>query len=283
MYVIAGVTGHVGSFVASELLGRKQKIKVIVRDAAKGARWAQQGAEVAVGSLEDAAFLTGVLRGAQGFFTLLPPDFAPPDFFGAQCRKADAIAAAVKSAGTPHVVILSSVGADLPAGTGPIKGLHYLENVLRATGTKLTAIRAGFFQENVGETLRAARTGGIVPTFAPADAAMPMIATRDIGTVAAQALLAGPKDEIVDVHGPAYSMRQVAEKLGAALGKTLPLVEIPRENWVGALTQAGLPRHAAEVFAEMYAAFGTGNIRPCGDRMVQGKTTLDETLKTLLG
>src|SRR5580693_1475416 len=149
MFVIAGVTGHVGSVVAEQLLARGQKVKVVVRDAAKGAAWSKKGAEVAVGEIGDAAFLTGALKGASGFFTLLPGDFAAPDFYAAQRRQADAITSAVKASGVPHVVILSSVGADLAEGNGPIKGLHYLENQLRATGTKLTAIRAGYFQENV--------------------------------------------------------------------------------------------------------------------------------------
>jgi len=157
MFVIAGVTGHVGSVVAEALLGKGQKIKVIARDAGKAAAWSKKGAEIAVGKLEDQEFLTGALRGAKGFFTLLPPNYQAADFYATQRSTADAIAAAVKSSGVPHVVILSSIGADQPAGTGPIKGLHYLENVLRATGVKLTAVRAGSFQENVGMALGAAK------------------------------------------------------------------------------------------------------------------------------
>ncbi len=140
MFVVAGVTGHVGSVVAEQLLAKGQKVKVLVRDAAKGEAWAKRGAEVAQGSLEDQAFLAGALRGATGFFTLLPPNFAAPDFYAFQRSTSDAIAAGVEASGVPHVVLLSSVGADLAEGNGPIKGLHYLENALRATGTKLTAL-----------------------------------------------------------------------------------------------------------------------------------------------
>ena len=82
--------------------------------------------------------------------------------------------------------------------------------------------------------------------------------------------------------GPAYSIRQQAEKLGAALGKTLKIVDIAKVDWVPTLVKAGMPQHIAEVFAEMYAGFASGNIKPCGDRMVQGKTTIDEVIKTLV-
>src|SRR5690349_14568318 len=84
MFVVAGVTGHVGSVVAEQLLAKGQKVKVLVRDAAKGAAWSKKGAEVAQGSLEDQAFLTNALRGATGFFTLLPPNLAVPDIYAYQ-------------------------------------------------------------------------------------------------------------------------------------------------------------------------------------------------------
>src|SRR5207244_661733 len=106
------------------------------------------------------------------------------------------------------------------AGTGPIKGLHYLENALRATGAKVTAIRASYFQENLGQNLGPARQAGIFPSFLSADYPIPQIATPDIGKVAAESLLA-PKNEVIDLLGPLYSQRQVAEKLGKALGKPL--------------------------------------------------------------
>ena len=166
MFVIAGVTGHVGSVVAERLLGSGQKVRAIVRSAEKGAAWIQRGAELAVGTLDDEAFLSGALHGASGFFTLLPPNFQVEDFFASQCATADAIAGAVYASGVPHVVILSSIGADLSVGTGPIKGLHYLEDALRRTGVKLSAIRASYFQENVGNALRPAREMGVFPNFA---------------------------------------------------------------------------------------------------------------------
>lgn len=284
MFVIAGVTGHVGSVAAEKLLAEKQKIKVLVRDAAKGATWSQKGAEVAVGSLDDSRFLAGALRGASAFFTLLPPNYQSTDFYASQRRTADSIANAVKESGVPHVVILSSIGADLADGNGPIKGLHYLEGVLRATGTKLSAIRAGSFQENVGLSLAPAKTQGIYPSFMPsADYPVPMIATKDIGTLVAKTLTSPPpKSEVVDLVGPSYSIRQVAEKLGKALGKTLKVVDIPQSGWVAALSQSGIPQSLAEIFAEMYGGFASGAIQPKGDLVVQGHTPIDEVIKSLV-
>ncbi len=284
MFVIAGVTGHVGSVVAKELLARGKKVKVLVRDPQKGATWSKLGAEVAIASLDDAAALTVAFKGAEAAFVLLPPNFASVDFYADQRATAKSIGEAVKAAGVPHVVMLSSIGADLDAGNGPIKGLFHLEAALRASGTKLTAIRAGSFMENIGNSVGAAKHAGIYPNFMPsADYPMPQIATKDIGTLAAKCLLEpAAKSEIVDLNGPAYSARQMAEKLGGAVGKTLAIVDIPEPGWVDAMTTAGLPPHVAEAYAEMYRGFGSGNITPKGDRFVLGTTTLDEVVKALV-
>lgn len=283
MFVIAGVSGHVGGVAAKQLLAAKQKVKVIVRDADKGKSWAAQGAEVAVGKLDDGAFLTGALKGATGFFTLLPGDFGAPDFYAAQRKIADVIAGAVTAASVPHVVLLSSIGADVADGNGPIKGLHYLENALRAAGTKLTAIRAAFFQENVGQSLAPAKQMGIYPSFFARDYKYPTIATKDIGELTAKSLMSPPaKSEVVDLIGPLHSNAQIAEKLGAALGKQLQVVDVPQPGWVDAMKQGGFPPHVAEVFAEMYAGFAAGKLVPKGDRTVQGTTPIDEVIRGLV-
>jgi uncharacterized protein YbjT (DUF2867 family) len=285
MFVVAGVTGHVGKVVAEELLRQKQKVRVIVRSADKGASWSKQGAEVSVGSLDNQDFLTGALKGALALFTLIPPNYESADFFATQKKTADSIAGAVKASGVPHVVLLSSIGANHATGTGPIKGLHYAENVLRATGVTLSAVRAGSFQENVGMSLAPARQAGIFPSFlASADYPVPLIATKDIGALAARLILHNPgKSEAIDLVGPAYSNRQVAEKLGAAIGKKLQVVDIPPAGVVDALTKGGIPKHLAEIFAEMYDGANKGLLTPAGDRTEHGATTLDDTIRQVLG
>jgi uncharacterized protein YbjT (DUF2867 family) len=284
-YVVAGITGHVGSVVASELLAHGEKIKAIVRDGSRAATWRDRGAEIAAGSLEDRTFLGKTLTGAAGFFVLLPPnETATGDYFAAQRRTSDAIAGAVKDSAVPLVVVLSSLGAELAEGTGPIKSLHYLKNALRATGTKLIAIRASYFQENIASVIPGAHEPGIYPNFLPsADTAIPMIATRDIGRLAATLLKSAPqRSETVDLVGPMYSARQLAEKLGIAIGKLLQVVDIPLAGQVEAMIQAGLPRPVAEVYAEMYRAIGSGLITTKGDRTVTGTTTIDDVLSDLL-
>jgi uncharacterized protein YbjT (DUF2867 family) len=161
--------------------------------------------------------------------------------------------------------------------------LHYLENKLRATGAKLVAIRAAYFQENVAGVIPAAREAGVFPNFLPsADFAVPMVATRDIGRLAARALQSPPETgETIDLIGPEYTPRQLAEKLGPALGKSLQIVDIPAAGHVQAFVDAGFPRSTAEVYAELYAALGSGILQPRGDRIEKGTTPIDEILPGL--
>jgi uncharacterized protein YbjT (DUF2867 family) len=212
MYTIAGATGRVGSVVATQLLEDGHAVRVVVRDPAKGAPWAERGAGVAVADLADRHRLAATLAGSRGAFLLLPFDPTGADFDAETQRLIDAIAGAVRDAAVPHLVMLSSGGADLAEGTGPIVGLHRLEQQLHATSAVLTVLRSGHFQEKVGEVIETARHEGIYPVFADsADVAKPMIATRDIGRIAAAALRTPPAgSETVDVLGPRYTERDVA-------------------------------------------------------------------------
>jgi uncharacterized protein YbjT (DUF2867 family) len=283
MFVVAGATGKVGSVVADRLLDANKPVRAIVRDRAKAGRLASRGADIAVGDLGDAAFLAGVLRRTSGFFTLIPPDYTALDLFASQRRIADAVASAVRDSGVPHVVLLSSMGAELPTGTGPIKGLRYFEERLGDTGTTLTALRAAYFQENAASALVPARRDGIFPNFGHRDdQPIAMVATRDVGEQAARSLMDPPRSsEVISLAGASYTARDVASSLGAALGKRLTVVNIPQTQWVSTLRDAGLSQSGAEALAEMYVALAQGLIVPRGDRIIGATTPIEETMRAL--
>jgi uncharacterized protein YbjT (DUF2867 family) len=176
--------------------------------------------------------------------------------------------------------MLSSIGADLPEGTGPVRWLHHLENRLRDTGTVLTALRSPHFQEKVETVLGAATGAGVYPVFGDtADIPVPMVATRDVGAAAAESLMSPPQvSEVIDLDAPGYTERQVADRLGVALGRPLRVVTIPRAGWLDALDGAGVPALLAAELVELYDAENHGLLQPCADRRRPCTTTLDETL-----
>ena len=284
MFTIAGVTGHVGGAAADRLLARGQALRVIVRDAAKAEAWNKRGVEAVIGNLADAAFLERALTGAQGAFLLLPPDFPAGEIYTHQKRVSEAIGKAVLASKVPHVVLLSSIGAQHPSGTGPIQGLFHAENHLRAANVKRTFVRAAFFMENLGAFLGAARQG-VYPSFLPPGVASPMVATRDIGELLTEALLAPPQpptaERIYDLGGPAdYTPEDVADLMGAAVGKSVKVSHVPPAAAEAALVQAGVPGFMAAAYAEMYAAMASGLAAFGHGELRRGKLALADVLKS---
>ena len=84
----------------------------------------------------------------------------------------------------------------------------------------MTLLRACYFQDNVAGAIPVASHAGIYPNFlASADTPIPMIATRDIGRFAAQALLAPPRErEIVEFVCRGMKNKEIADALSITPG-----------------------------------------------------------------
>jgi uncharacterized protein YbjT (DUF2867 family) len=285
MYVIAGVSGNTGSIVANTLLEQGKKVRVLVRDAAKGELWKARGAEVALASVDDEEALTRAFEGATAAYILSPPDVASKDFIGERRATIESIARAVERSKVPHVVFLSSVGAQHEAGTGPIRTLHFGEERLAKTPAKTTFIRAAYFLDNWASVLSAAAHGKL-PSFLPPDRVVPMVSTKDIGLVAAKALLEPPtgKTEIIELSGARdYSPRELATALGKIVGKPVEIDTAPLEAVVPAFTSFGFSTNVAGLFQEMYAGIANGAVafEGKGARQVRGSVDAETAFRAL--
>jgi uncharacterized protein YbjT (DUF2867 family) len=282
MYAITAVTGHVGGATARHLLAAGAAVRVTVRDPAREPEWTGRGAAVAIADFHDHAALTAALDGCDGAFVMLPT--VPTASDADHRRLAESIAAAVADSGLRHVVALSSVGADLAEGTGPIRWLHHLEDRLSGTGAVVSALRSPHFQEKVEDVLPAATTAGVYPVFGDsAEIPIPMIATRDVGLAAAELLRSAPgTSQVIDLEAPAYTERDVAETLGTVLGRPLQVVTIPRAGWRGALGDAGVPPLLAAELAQLFDAEQRGLLQPRGDLCMRGTTPLVDTLREVV-
>ncbi len=264
MFVISGVTGNTGAVVAQSLLDQGQAVRVIVRSEEKGASWKARGAEVAVADLMDTAAVADALKGATGAYFLLPPDLTNEDFIGESLKRAEAIVAAAKSALLPHAVILSSVGAQHADHVGPISTIAQLEKLFIAASIPLTAVRPGYFLENIKDMMPAVVHEGVYPSMVlPLDFKIDMVATRDIGLTVADTLINPPTvpHRVIELRGAdQYSAEDIAAALSKSLDRKITAVPVPQEGWVDVLKQNGLSQQSAESISEMHENINNGRI-----------------------
>ena len=277
MYVVLGASGNTGHVVASNLLSRGKKVRVVGRNAAHLQALTAKGAEAFIADVTNANSLSKAFEKADSAYVMIPPNTNSTDPLGYANQVGDAIAAAVQSAGTKNVVALSSIGAEQPSGTGPVIGLHNLEQKLnRIDSANVLYLRAGYFMENTLPQVNAIRQMGAVAGPLRADLKLPMIATRDIGNVAADNLL----------H-PVIRGKQTRELLGqsdltyteatAIIGKAisrpdLKYVQVPDEQFRSVLVQMGMSEQFARLLLEMTAALNSGKMRPLEPRTPQTST-----------
>src|SRR5579864_2875259 len=175
MYVVLGASGHTGHIVANQLLAGGQKVRVVGRNAAHLQPLAAKGAETFIADVTEAGALAQAFRQADSAYVMIPPNTTSNDPLGYSNRVGDAIAAAVQNAGTKNVVALSSIGADKASGTGPVVGLHNLEQKLnQINGANVLHLRAGYFMENALPQVNAVRQMGAVATPLRADLKLAM-------------------------------------------------------------------------------------------------------------
>lgn len=277
MYVVTGATGNSGRVVAEQLLAKGKKVRVIGRNADRLQALAVKGAEPFVADLADQAALTRAFQGAQAVYAMIPPNLQSNDFRGEQSRISDALAGALRQAGVKHVVALSSIGAHKATGTGPVAGLHEMEEKLnRIAGLNVLNLRAGYFMENTLAQVGIIQTIGKAAGPLRPDLKVPLIATHDIGVAAAESLLK------LDFHGHEerellgnqdLDYNQITAIIGKAIEKPdLQYVQLPDEQLRPALQQMGISANAADLFLEMTAALNAGAMRGLEARTARNTT-----------
>lgn len=284
MIVITGATGHTGRVAAETLLAKGERVRVVGRDASKLQTFVAKGAEAATADAEDAASLGKALEGATAAYVLIPPNPAAEDYRSFQQRVADAIALAVAQARVPYVVMLSSIGAQHSEGTGPIAGLHHLEEKLnRLRDLNVLHVRADFFMENLLMSIQPMRTFGMLPGGFPADFAQGWIATKDIGAYVARRIAARDFTGVAtqEITGPRdISPKEVASIIGPAIGKPgLGYMQVPFLMLEPAMAQM-MPKKTAALIIEMWKATKEGLVKREEPRTPEN--TMPTTLETFV-
>jgi uncharacterized protein YbjT (DUF2867 family) len=281
MYAITGITGKVGGAAARTLLSAGHRVRAVVRDADKGRFWSDLGCEVAIAEMEDAEALARAFTRVTGVFILPPSNFDPEPGFPEAKAVISAVRQALDATRPARVVCLSTIGAQA-AQSNLLTQRTLMEEALSTLPLPVTFLRPAWFIDNVSWDVPQARDQGVISSFLqPLDKAIPMVATADVGRVAAELLLQGWSGKrVVELEGPErVSQNGIAAELSKALHRSVRAEAVPRENW-GAIFRAQgmrdpIPRiQMLDGFNEGWITFEGG-----GASLVKGKVSLAEVIR----
>lgn len=255
-YVITGSLGHISKPVVQKLVAAGHTVTVVSSSADRKADIEALGATAAIGNVDDEAFLTNTFAGADALYLMIPPTYAVADWQAHLRKVGDVYSAAVKASGVTQVVVLSSIGAHMGTGAGPVDGLAYLESKLNELAeVNAVYLRPSYFFYNLYQQVDLIKHVGIVTSTQPADHKLILVATSDIADVAAEKLLAlGFKGKSVQyiASDDSNTWQDIANALTEAVGKPgVPYVESTDEQSLAGMLQAGLPATNAEGYLAM--------------------------------
>jgi uncharacterized protein YbjT (DUF2867 family) len=277
MYTVLGATGHIGSVITRKLLEKGEKVRVVGRSTARLQPFVQKGAEAFIGDLTDQGSLSRAFHDVRAAFLMTPPGMTSQDYRADQELESEAISAAVRNSGLRYVVNLSSIGAQVPTGTGPITGQHRSELKLNAVDKlNVLHLRPAYFFENHLPAVGMIQVMGLYGGAMKPDLRVPMIATKDIGAYAAERLLK------LDFSGKQtrnllgerdLSMTEVVAAIARALNKAdLRYAQFPYEQVQKVLVQMGTPAKTAAYFIEMFQGFNDGLVVATEPRSAENTT-----------
>jgi NAD(P)H dehydrogenase (quinone) len=241
MYAITGITGKVGGELAQTLLAAGQPVRAVVRDARKGEAWAALGCRVAVAEMADAPALTAAFRGAKAVFILPPSEFDPQPGYPEARAVIDSVVAALAAGKPPKVLCLSTVGADATTDN-LLSQRGMLEAALRELRLPLTILRPAWYLDTTAWDVTSARETGLIHSFLiPTERAIPMVAAKDVGRVAAELIQEEwTGTRVVELEGPRrVTPNQLADALAGAIGGPVRAVPSTAGLLGGSVPRAG--------------------------------------------
>ncbi len=288
MYVITGATGNIGKVIAAELLSKNKQVRVIgLHNADKLKEFMAKGAEPFVGDVNDAEFVKNAFKGATAVYCMIPPNTRSKDFRKDQQKVARNYVNAVKENGIKNVLLLSSIGAHLRNGAGVVDGLGDMEKYFsELKNVNVLNLRPSYFMENIFGQMDMIKHNGIIGSATKGDLHIPLVATKDIGAVAAKYLLdLNFKGNTIEyVLGPRdVTFNEIAHVIGKAIGKQdLKYVQFSYEDAKKGMVQSGfVSENVAELFNGLAEAMNSGKALNAHKRTSANSTptTLEEFAK----
>ncbi len=260
---ITGSLGNIRKPLAAKLLAQNHSVTIISSNAEKITEIESLGAKAAIGSVDDAAFLTAAFENSDAVFLMIPSNFAAPDSRKHYKKIGGSYAQAVTQSGVKRIVHLSSWGAHLENGTGFIAGSHDVELILNELpDVSVTHLRPGSFYNNLYAFMDMIKHAGIIGSNYGGEDRIVMAAPIDIATAALEELITISGEKVRYIASDDITANDTARILGTAIGiPDLKWITFTDEQTLESLKQAGLPPHAAEMLVELGNSIHNGKLR----------------------
>ncbi len=273
--IVTGSLGRTGKPLATELIQKGHSVTVISSNSERQKDIEALGATAAIGSLEDADFLSSTFAGADAVYAIVPPDLAAIDSRAYYQKIGNSYAQAIQNSGVKRVVHLSSWGADLDKGTGFIVGSHDIEGILDKlpADVAVTHLRAAFIYYNLYLFIEPIKHTGVIATNYGGDDVVVMVDAKDIAAAAAEELQSSATGKNVRyVASDERTADDVAAVLGDAIGEPDLKWEILTDDQMrDNMLQHGAPPQMAAGLVELNAAIHSGIMR---EGYLQNKPTV---------
>ena len=286
---ITGSLGNIGRFLTEKLLQSGHHVTVVSHSKDRKPEIERLGADATIGSISDVVFLRNAFKDADAVFAMTPPNMGGIDIISNTVEAGKAMAQAIKESAVSRVVMLSSIGADLPDGNGPIAALHHIEKAYaELEGVAVTFLRAGYFFTNFYNDIPLIKTAGITGSNYPSSTSIPLVHPFDIAMAAAERLeqpFTGKNMQYV--ISDFRTAGDVADVLGNEIGQPeLPWIEFTDEEAFQGMMQAGVPEEIAGLYVEMGAGIRAGKIQTDFKNVgapVTGQVKLEDFAKEFAG
>lgn len=279
-------SGRTGRRLAQRLLAAGHRVRALGRTAARLETLRGAQAELCIGDPLDVAFLRRAFEGVDCVYALMPYDVSQPGYLARQRQQGEAMAHALRAAGVPRVVLLSSLGAELASGTGMILSLHEQEQRLAdIPWLHAVFLRAGDFMENRLAALPSMLEHRMWCDVVSPQRPVPMVATADIADAAFD-VIAAPEWTGLNVREVLGPCDISFDEVTRILAHRLDLPGLRYEACSAAamrdlLAGAGLPEDVAALMAQIGEGIEEGRIRSRFGRGPQGKTGTIGTMGTM--
>ena len=263
--IITGSLVNISKPLANELVQKGHAVTVISSNSEKQKAIEALGATAAIGSLEDADFLTVTFTGADAVYCMVPPNNYFDhnlDLLAYYRSLGNNYAQAIQQSGVKRVVNLSTIGAHLEKGSGILLGAHHVQNILNQlpSGIAITHMRPTSFFYNLYGYAEMIKTGGIIAANYGGEDVIPWVSPIDIAAAIAEEMatpLTGRK--VRYVASEELTGNETASILGAAIGKPdLKWILISNEQTLTGLEGIGMNKQIAAGLVEMYASLHSG-------------------------